>query len=387
MKKTLVIFLHQNIWDQSSWEALEVEKYKKTSNVVAYELGYFINKNLVSAFKNKLNKKEIKKIFTFLKWKKDFFTLLKKYKNKKILIINKVKPTNLWGLLVLFELSKLKLNIVEYQNSGVPVFYAKKTIKEKIKIIFNLQYFHSLIMKRFYYLLSKFLKFYNYSYLISGIPNNNLDEKEILHGTSWDMAKTFLKNKRLNIKHKFAVYIESTIAHNGDQIFLGPNAANIDKKRWFKNLNIFFDFLEKNYNLKIIIAAHPKVNHKKSSRLYKKRKIIKNKTKELVLKSTLVLLERSSAINFVVRFNKPAAMIYNNDTISTAYNEKIHRGYSALTGIRNINIEKFSKNDFQKLFLIHKAKYLKFYKKFINYKNLKISNYVILTNKFLKNTI
>ena len=46
MKKTLVVFLHQNIWDQSSLEALEVEKYKKNSDVIAYELGYFVNKNL-----------------------------------------------------------------------------------------------------------------------------------------------------------------------------------------------------------------------------------------------------------------------------------------------------------------------------------------------------
>ena len=40
-KKSLVIFLHQNIWDQSSLEALEVEKYKKSSDIVAYELGHF----------------------------------------------------------------------------------------------------------------------------------------------------------------------------------------------------------------------------------------------------------------------------------------------------------------------------------------------------------
>ena len=46
-KNSLVIFLHQNIWDQNSLEALEVEKFLKKSNVVAYELGYFINKNIV----------------------------------------------------------------------------------------------------------------------------------------------------------------------------------------------------------------------------------------------------------------------------------------------------------------------------------------------------
>ena len=51
-----MIFLHQNIWDQSSLEALEVEKYKKSSDIVAYELGHFVNKDLVPAFKRKLKK-------------------------------------------------------------------------------------------------------------------------------------------------------------------------------------------------------------------------------------------------------------------------------------------------------------------------------------------
>ena len=64
-KSSLTIFLHQNIWDQSSLEALEVEKFKEYSDVIAYELGYFINKNMVSAFKNKLNKRYIKRTKSF----------------------------------------------------------------------------------------------------------------------------------------------------------------------------------------------------------------------------------------------------------------------------------------------------------------------------------
>ena len=72
-KKSLVIFLHQNIWDQSSLDALEVEKFKEHSNVVAYELGRFINKHMVPAFKNKLNKNYVRKPNSFFKWKRDFF--------------------------------------------------------------------------------------------------------------------------------------------------------------------------------------------------------------------------------------------------------------------------------------------------------------------------
>ena len=75
-------------------------------------------------------------------------------------------------------------------------------------------------------------------------------------------------------------------------------------------------------------------------------------------------------------------MIYNNDTISTSYNKKIHRGFANLTDIRNINIENFSKMDLNSIFKVNRYKYLKFYKKFINYKNIKVANYKIIKKNF-----
>ncbi len=386
-KNSLVIFLHQNVWDQSSLEALEVEKFNKYSNVVAYEMGHFINKNLVYVFKNKLNKKYIKKTQSFSEWKIHFLGLIKNYKFKKVLIINKVKPTNIWGLLVLYELSKLKINIVEYHNSGIPEFFTKKTFIEKIKIAINVIYVLNSLQIRFYYLLSKFIKFYNYSYLISGNQNKQLKKKKIIYGSSWDITKTFTRNKKLNINYRFAVYIESTIAHSGDQIILGPNAARVDRKKWFKSLNKFFDKFEKKYNLKVIIAAHPKVSHKKNIKFYNQRKVLKNKTKELVFNAKFVFFERSTAINYIIKFNKPAVMIYNKDSISTSYNKKTHLGFSKLTGINNLDIEKYSETDLENLFQVKKSKYLKYYKEFINYKNLKVPNHQILKNKFLRDSI
>ncbi len=383
-KNSLVIFLHQNVWDQNSLEALEVEKFLKNSNVVAYELGHFINKNIVSVFKNKLHKKYIKKIRSYSEWKTHFVKLIKNYDSSKILIINKVRPTNIWSFLVLLELSNLKINIVETKNSGVPNFVIKKRYFERIKDLKNILYLLSTVQGKFFNFLFKFIKFYNYSYLISGRPNEQFKNRKFIHGSSWDMAKTFNKNKKLNIKNKFAVYIESTVAHTGDGVILGPNSPVVDKKKWFRSLNQFFYNFEKKYNLKVIIAAHPKIGHSKFSKYYKHRKVIKNKTKELIFNSKFVFFERSSAINFIIKYNKPAAMIYNNDSISTPYNKKTHIGFSNLTGIRNIDFEKYLESDLEDLFVVDRSKYLKYYKEFINYKNLKIPNYQILRNKFLK---
>ena len=383
MKKTLVVFLHQNIWDQSSLEALEVEKYKKNSDVIAYELGYFVNKNLVNSFKNKVNKDFIKKCSSFSEWKTHLNNLIKKYKENQILIINKVKPTNLWGYLILLEISKFKIKIIEFKNPGVPIISKRKKIIESLKIIFNFGYIIKFISARLFLFLSLFIKFHSYKYLISGKPNKRIDKKKIIYGSSWDMAKTFNKDKKLIINTKFAVYVESTIAHNGDQTILGANAAKINREKWFKDLNKFFKFIEKHFRLKMVIAAHPKINHKKIKKRYENRRVISNKTKELIIKSNLVLFERSSAINYIIKYNKPAIMIHNNDTISTSYNSQIQKGFSKLTGIKNINIEDFSVINFNKLFLIDKKKYLKFYKKYMNFKNLTIPNHIIISKHYL----
>lgn len=386
-KKKLIIFFHPNIWEQSSLEALEVEKFRKFSNVVAYELGYLINKNLVSAFQNRINKKYIKKFASFYKWKKHFLNLINQYDLKDILIINKIRPTNLWSLLILIELSKLKINIIEYQNSGMPKFYINKTFKEKIKIASNIFYILNSLKVRLFNFLAKSIKFNNYFYLISGSPDVKLKSKKVIHGSSWDMAKTFMKNKNLNMRSKFAVYIQSTMAHAADQIIIGPNMPIIDKQRWFKNLNKFFDYFEKKYNLKVIIAVHPKVNRSQAAKLFRKRKVFKNMTKELIHKSNFVFFERSSAINFIVKYKKPAVMLYNKDTISNSYHKKTHMGFSKLLGIKNIDIEKYVEKDFKNLFFINKIKYHKYYKAFINFKNLQVPNSLIIKKKFFSNNI
>ena len=193
----------------------------------------------------------------------------------------------------------------------------------------------------------------------------------------------FNNSKKTNLNYNYAVYVESTIAHDGDQIILGPNAVKLDKKRWFKNLNNFFNFIEYNYNLKIVIASHPKIDHKKNSNIYGHRKVIKDKARDLIQNANLVFLERSSAINFVIKFKKPAMIIHNEETISTSYNKRTHIGLSKLTGIRNIDIEKFSKKDLKDLYFVNKDKYLHFYKKYMNFKNIKLPNYIILKKKYL----
>ena len=76
--------------------------------------------------------------------------------------------------------------------------------------------------------------------------------------------------------------------------------------------------LKKKSNLKIVISAHPKSHHN-VKRFFKNRQVYFHKTQELIYKSKLVLIENSSAISFVIKYLKPALMIYSNQHVSKSY--------------------------------------------------------------------
>ena len=83
MKKKFISYIFASKYLGSKClEALEVEKFKENSNVVAYELGHFINKKIVSVFKNKLHKKYIQKVKSYSEWKAHFLRTIKKYDEK-----------------------------------------------------------------------------------------------------------------------------------------------------------------------------------------------------------------------------------------------------------------------------------------------------------------
>ena len=382
-KKSLVIFLHSHIWDLSTWDAMEVEKYKKNSDVIVYELGNFLNKFMVQSFKNNVKSRLIVRPKNVHAWKEHFFNVLKKNDKKKILIINNISPNNFKSYLILKELSKLKINIVNYKNPGLPLIKKNKSFSEKIKQVIDLRYFFSAFKKKFFYFLFKNLKFHNYYYLLSGSAYYNFfNNKKKIHGSSWDFNKTFVKKKSLKLNKNYAVYVQGVLDSKDDNLILGPNAPSINKKKWLLDLNKFFSQIEKILDLKIIILAHPK-SDKKISKYFNGRKVYFNKTQKLIYHSSFVLVEMwTTAISFVIRYRKPAMMIYSDEKISTSFCRDSFFGIAKLSGINFYNIkDEFSPDNKKNIFLVNKKKYKTFENHFLGTR--KKTNYTILKNKFL----
>ena len=93
--------------------------------------------------------------------------------------------------------------------------------------------------------------------------------------------------------------------HNGKQ-------PPIEVEEYYKNLCLFFNHLERNYNVRIIIAAHPHSKYDELRISFGNRTIIKGRTVELVQESSFVLTHMSTSLNFAVLFRKPIVFITMN---------------------------------------------------------------------------
>lgn len=80
-------------------------------------------------------------------------------------------------------------------------------------------------------------------------------------------------------------------------------------KEYQQSLRLFFDRVERQTGLRVVIAGHPVANYQ--SNVYGDREIIYYKTAELVRDAAAVFIHSSHAINFPIFYNKPMVFLQN----------------------------------------------------------------------------
>lgn len=86
------------------------------------------------------------------------------------------------------------------------------------------------------------------------------------------------------------------------------NKRKVDAQGYIDRLNHFFDRVEKEHNLPIIIAAHPKADYDEQT--FNGRPIIKYKTGQLIEHSSLVLSHYSTSVINAVLSEKPLVFLW-----------------------------------------------------------------------------
>ncbi|KDN55316.1 hypothetical protein [Flavobacterium seoulense] len=114
-------------------------------------------------------------------------------------------------------------------------------------------------------------------------------------------------NTPVSSSDDYCVFLDVYLPHHPDIAILGIETVNSDI--YYSQLNNYFDYIEKTYNLKVVICAHPKAHKYKTENPFCGRKIVFNQTCEFVKDSKFAITNYSTSISFPILFKKPIFFI------------------------------------------------------------------------------
>lgn len=129
----------------------------------------------------------------------------------------------------------------------------------------------------------------------------------------------------------------------------------------------FFDHLEKQYDVEVVIAAHPRSHYEKHPDVFGKRRIVRGKTAELVKNSRLVIVHGSTAMNSSLLYRKPI-MFITTDSFEKAVYGRRWKYRASLFGKVPINISRAINIDFGKELVVDEEAYDKYINDYIKVK-------------------
>lgn len=112
---------------------------------------------------------------------------------------------------------------------------------------------------------------------------------------------------------RYCVFLDINLPFQSDIKVVGWDY--IDGSAYGKSLNRFFQMIEDRYQVKTVIAAHPKSQYNED--FFEGRVVLKGVTQELVKDAEFVLSHHSTSISYAVLNRKPLVFIYTNDMLST----------------------------------------------------------------------
>lgn len=130
-----------------------------------------------------------------------------------------------------------------------------------------------------------------------------LSESKILNIHSSDYNTYNFQNHKQLIHGDYIVFIDEYYPFHPDALILG--LKQVPEKEYYNQLNAAFDLIEQKYNMKIVIAAHPKAELYKKKNFFNGRKIYFNSTSQLIKYAKFTISHDSTAISQAIMSYKP----------------------------------------------------------------------------------
>lgn len=163
------------------------------------------------------------------------------------------------------------------------------------------------------------------------------------HAFDYDL---YLKEKDKPWTEKpIAIFLDEFYPFHPDFIVL-KRKSPVSPDNYYKLLNSFFDLVEKETGLEVVIAAHPRSNYENMPDYFKGRKCIKGNSINLVRECKMVLAHGSTSIIFANLFYKPVIFLTCAD-LDKSYEGDYIKAYAGSFCKTPIFIDKNNKIDWR----------------------------------------
>ena len=184
------------------------------------------------------------------------------------------------------------------------------------------------------------------------------------HTSDYDKYLEHLHKK--GTQENRAVFVDPGGPMFPSDALLPYSKENITCERYYPSLCRFFDHVEKELELEVVIAAHPKSKHVDYPEYFGRRRVFCDQTPHLIKKSKLVISHQSTALTYVVLEKKPLLFLtsveYEADPRFSKLNELI--ALSLGKSLINIDEEPYSVN-WEKELPVNEVMYLKYRQQYI----------------------
>ena len=380
----------------------EVECLKKESNVIIYELIDAIYPHFSKAYHTQDNASDVKRFSSLGAWRADYEDRVASLKRKPY-VINHIPRSTFKDTYVNYVISKSNVNIISYDNYGIPDYLSDSEINNFNLILIKLKFIikratFALIRRRFLSramsILSGFLcRDSDFVLAVSGRCKNSPEtNKKIIAANSYDYS-SFLGYKNVenesDLYKNCIVFLDSGFPlFKGDALLLKVSHP-LTVEKWYPAIRKYFDYVEESTSLEIVIASHPKVKPNSEMRkAFGNRRIICGKTQELVRSSKMTITRNSTSISFAVLYNKPLILVHSDELLkdnNTYYNgikywsEELHTPYI------NINHPHFT-NEHKHIPQVNKKAYTEYKLKYLTSRLDKKTNCRIIMDDIVKYT-
>ena len=202
------------------------------------------------------------------------------------------------------------------------------------------------------------------------------------HTPDYDTYLTDLHKKEA--EENIALWIEPSGPMFPWDDFLPRNTSPVwTVEQYYPSLCRFFDYVEKELGLKVIIAAHPKSNHADDRPEYfGKRQAIPNQILPLIKKSRFVMSHNSTALSFAVLEKKPILCLTTAEFETDIAVSRMFKVVASSLGTTPINVDAAPYSiDWKKKLLVNEDLYLSYQQQYLKKAGSeKLNSWQILAN-------